>query len=56
MVMSIQPQEVDQDHQGGPHIPVLSDLKGYRSGNLATSTTYLKHFNGDIKSCAGPPG
>ena len=31
MVMSNQPQEVGQDHQGGPLVQVLCGLKGYRS-------------------------
>ena len=50
MVISNQPQEVVQDHQQGPHVPVLCGLKGYRSENCTTSIILPKDFNGDAKS------
>ena len=59
MVMSNQPQEVVQDLQQGPHVPVLCGLKGYRSENCTTSIIMPKNFNGDVKlaprSCSGQP-
>ena len=58
-MMSNQPQEVVHDLQGGPHVPVLCGLKGYRSENHTRSTILPKDFNGDLKSdprsCSGPP-
>ena len=50
MVMSNQPQEVVQDHQKGPHVPVLCGLKGYRFENRTTSIILFKEINGDVKS------
>ena len=59
MVTSNKTQEVVQDHQGGPHVPVLCGLKGHRSENHTRSTILPKDFNGDFKSdprsCSGPP-
>ena len=59
MAMSNQPQEVVQDHQQGPHVPVFSGLKGYSSENHTTSIIFPKDFNGNVKSaprsCSGPP-
>ena len=59
MVMSNQPQEVVQDHQKGPHVPVLCGLKGYRFENRTTSIILFKEINGDVKSaprsCSGQP-
>ena len=59
MMMSDHPQEVVQDHHGGPHVPVLCGLKGYRSDNHATSIVLTKDLNDDVKSaprnCSGPP-
>ena len=46
MVMSNQPQEVVQDLQQGPHVPVLCGLKGYTSENHTTSRILPKDFNG----------
>ena len=58
MVMSNQTQEVIQDHQGGPHVPVLCGLKGYRSENHTTSIVMTKDLNDHVKSaarsCSGP--
>ena len=59
MPMSNQPQEVVQDLQQGPHVPVLCGLKGYRSENRTTNIILPKDFNGDVKSApriySGPP-
>ena len=59
MVISNQPQEVVQDHQGGPHVPVLCGLKGYRSENHTISIVLTKDLNDHVKSasrsCSGPP-
>ena len=35
-MMSNQPNEVVQGHQGGPHVPVLCDLKDFRPENHNT--------------------
>ena len=52
-------QEVVQDHQGGPHVPVLCGLKGYKPENHNKSIILSKEFNGDVKSAprsgSGPP-
>ena len=57
--MSNQPQEDVQDHQRGPHVPVLCGLKGYRSENHITCIVLTRDLNVDIKSaprsCSGPP-
>ena len=59
MMISNRPQEVVQDHQEGPHVPVLCGLKGYRSENHTTSIVFTKNLNDDVKSaprnCTGPP-
>ena len=48
MVTSNQTQEVVQDHRGGPHVPVLCGLKGYRPESHTTNVIWPNDFNGHV--------
>ena len=48
MVTSNQTQEVVQDHQVVPHVPILCGLKGYRSESHTTTIIWPNDFNGDV--------